>query len=369
VNFDLYFTIRYKVIGKEKSEGLGWSTEGWTEKKAAAVLAELKANQTTGQGPVTLSEKREIKQAKEAAKAAEELRIKNRWTIQKLWEAYTSQLSKGANRTDKSFYRNYLEKSFGPKEPRQLVKLDTDRLRINLLKKKSPQTVKHVLALLRRIINFGVNQGYIPPLPFKIAFPSVDNIKTEDLTPEQLQRLVTVLDSTSLTVAATMMKLALYTGMRRGEIFKLQWNDLDFHREFIHIREPKGGTSQKIPMNSNAKEILQRVQETDSEYLFPARNGGPRKDISKDARAIKEAARLPVDFRPFHGLRHLYATMLASSGKVDMFTLQKLLTHKSPQMTLRYAHFRDDAMKRAANEVDDILSTALDLPKKKSNQA
>ena len=369
VNFDRYFTIRYKVNGKEKSEGLGWGSEGWTEKKAAAVLAELRANHTTGQGPVTLAEKREIKRAKEATKAAEELSRQNRWTIQKLWEAYTNQLSKGANRTDKSFYKNYLKKSFGPKEPEQLVKLDTDQLRINLLKKKSPQTVKHVLALLTRIINFGVNHGYTAPLPFKITFPSVDNIKTEDLTQDQLQRLLAVLDNTSLTVAATMMKLALYTGMRRGEIFKLQWSDLDFHRKFIHIREPKGGATQKIPMNSNTKELLQEVQATDSEYLFPARNGGPRKDISKDARAIKLAAGLPESFRPFHGLRHVYATMLASSGKVDMYTLQKLLTHKSPEMTQRYAHYRDEAFRRASNEVDNILASILDPPKKKTNQA
>jgi len=41
------------------------------------------------------------------------------------------------------------------------------------------------------------------------------------------------------------------------------------------------------------------------------------------------------------GLRHVYASMLASSGQVDMYTLQKLLTHKSPAMTQRYAHLRD----------------------------
>jgi integrase len=73
----------------------------------------------------------------------------------------------------------------------------------------------------------------------------------------------------------------------------------------------------------------------------------------------KAAAGLPADFRPLHGLRHVYATMLASSGKVDMFTLQKLLTHKSPQMTQRYIHYRDEALRRASDTVDDILSDAM----------
>ena len=48
--------------------------------------------------------------------------------------------------------------------------------------------------------------------------------------------------------------------------------------------------------------------------------------------------------------------MLASSGQVDMYTLQKLLTHKSPSMTQRYAHLRDDALQRAANLDGDIIT-------------
>jgi site-specific recombinase XerD len=64
-------------------------------------------------------------------------------------------------------------------------------------------------------------------------------------------------------------------------------------------------------------------------------------------------------FRPLHGLRHVYASMLASSGKVDMYTLQKLLTHKSPQMTQRYAHLRDEALRRAADLAGELIQQAV----------
>ena len=57
-----------------------------------------------------------------------------------------------------------------------------------------------------------------------------------------------------------------------------------------------------------------------------------------------------------HGLRHAYGSMLASSGKVDMYVLQKLMTHKSPKMTQRYAHLRDDALKNGAGQIDDIFN-------------
>ena len=73
---------------------------------------------------------------------------------------------------------------------------------------------------------------------------------------------------------------------------------------------------------------------------------------------IKTAAGLPKDFRPLHGLRHFYASMLASSGDVDMYTLQKLLTHKDPTMTQRYAHLRDEALHKASALAGSIIEEA-----------
>jgi integrase len=341
------YYIRYRKDGKLVEEKAGRQHQ---DDMTAAKAAGLRSDKIEGRQ----QSNRERRRAAEG--------VNSRWTIGLLWEIYRVKLSdSGATRTDSGRYENHLKQLFGDKEPHELAKLDIDRLRISLLKTHSPQTVKHVLTLLKRIINYACGLGVIAPLSFKIEMPSVDNIKTEDLSHEQLQRLFEVLEASSHVMAANMMKLALYTGMRRGELFKLAWNDIDFERGFIHIREPKGGKSQKIPLNSSARNLLQSIPKQDSEYIFPARNGGPCKDIAKEVRAIKEAAGLPEDFRPLHGLRHVYATMLANSGKVDMFTLQKLMTHKNPQMTQRYAHYRDEAMQRAANEVSGILEDALSV--------
>ena len=294
-------------------------------------------------------------------------KVKSKITIDDIAIEYFAQRDNGKSAyTDSLRYKKYLKSQFGPKEPKDLVKLDTDRLRINLLKKRSTQTVKHVLALLKRLVNFGVDRGICKGTSFKITMPLVDNVKTEDLTSAQLQDLLEVIETTSYQTAAKMMKLALFTGMRRGEMFKLKWSDIDLHRGFVHIREPKGGKSQKIPLNSNTRQLVEEISRDDIEYVFPGRGGGPRISISRDVRAIRDEAGLPKDFRPLHGLRHLYATMLASSGKVDMFTLQKLLTHKSPSMTLRYAHHRDEALQRAAEEVGNILSDAMQVKEKKN---
>ena len=62
-----------------------------------------------------------------------------------------------------------------------------------------------------------------------------------------------------------------------------------------------------------------------------------------------------------HGLRHVYASTLASSGKVDLYTLQKLLTHKSPLMTQRYAHLRNEALMDASNVISEITKSETEI--------
>ncbi len=70
---------------------------------------------------------------------------------------------------------------------------------------------------------------------------------------------------------------------------------------------------------------------------------------------IKVAAGLPEDFRALHGYRHVVAFMLASSGEVHLCTLQRFLTHKSPMMTQRYAHLRDEAMRKASSVAGRVI--------------
>ena len=141
-------------------------------------------------------------------------------------------------------------------------------------------------------------------------------------------------------------------------MFKLKWKDVDFNRGFINIKDPKGGPDQKIPLNNAARELLESHPRTRSKFVFPGRRGKQRTDINHQVTRIKAEAVLPDDFRALHGLRHVYASMLASSGEVGMYTLQKLLTHKDPKMTQRYAHLRDEALKRASEVAGNIIKDA-----------
>jgi integrase len=346
------YYIVFKKDGKVQEEKVG---RQYADDMTPARAARIRAERIEGK---RLSRK-ELRAAQEAEREA----AANRWTLDRLWAEYSAPrpLSKGFI-TDRGRYLNFIKPDFGHKEPKEIMPLEVHRLRIRLSRIRKPQTVKHVLLLLQRLINFGVNKGLCAGLGFKIEMPKVHNLKTEDLTPEQLSALMEAIEQEYDVQAANFMKMALFTGMRRGELFRMQWTDLDFEKGFIHIRNPKGGRDEVIPMNQAARELLESHPRSDSPCVFPGHKGNQRARAPKRIDAIKERASLPKDFRALHGLRHVYASMLASSGQVDLYTLQKLLTHKSPAMTQRYAHLRDEALRRASDLAGDLINQAVKLP-------
>ena len=342
------FYIVFKKNGKVCEEKVG---RQYADDMTPAKASRMRAGRIEGRR----KSRKEVREAVKAAKQAEA----DKMTIKRLWEEYEANKadSKAIN-TDEGRYKKYLEPSFGEKEPHEIIRLDVDRLRMKLLKTLKPQTVKHIMGLLKRLVHYGVARQLCQNLNFEIEAVRVDNQKTEDLNPEQLKRLLEAIDNSTDIEAADIMRLALFTGMRRGEMFKLKWDDIDYQRGFIHIRNPKGGVSQKIPLNEQARQVLENHPRT-AEYVFVRPDGEPFTDIRRRVNPIKEAAELPADFRPLHGLRHTYASMLASSGKVDLYTLQKLMTHKSAVMTQRYAHLRDEALRAASTLAGQIIEQAI----------
>jgi integrase len=343
------YYIRYRRDGQMIEEKAGRQTQNdMTPAKANGIRNDrIKGNE--------LSNKAQ-READAAAKKAEE----SKWTIQKLSEEYFKGRPAGKSRkTDQGRYDNHLKSQFGEKEPHAIAPLDVDRLRIRLLKKLKPQTVTHILNLLIWITNYGTANNLSAPLPFKVKKPKVDNKKTEFLSPDELKRYLDAIDADPDPQVKAVMKLALFTGMRRSELLKLKWRDIDFERGFITIRNPKGGQDEIVPMNDDARTVLESINRTRSSYVFPGRRKGHRVDIKNGIARIRKAANLPKGFRPLHGLRHQFASMLASSGQVDMYTLQKLLTHKDPRMTQRYSHLRDETLKSASGLAGTLVGEAV----------
>jgi len=164
-------------------------------------------------------------------------------------------------------------------------------------------------------------------------------------------RLMETLENWPFRESAAFVKFALFTGLRRGEIFKLTWQDVDFEHGLIRLRDPKGGKTENIPISNEAMEILKTLDKS-SDYVFPGKDGKQRTNFYGPWQRIRQAAGLP-DFR-LHGLRHHFASTLVSAG-FDLLVVQRLLTHKDAKTTQRYAHLSPGALKEAAMKSGEVL--------------
>ncbi len=348
---DVCFYIMFKVNGKLRKEKIGWKSEGYSAKVAAEIRAKR------------IRDARHGKEVKTSAEVKRELAKHNR-PLRELKELYFNsehgKAMKGRS-IDLNRWENHL-KFLNNKRVTEITMLDIEKIKRQARKKNlSPQSTKHILTLFKRVVNFGFEYKYCPPLAFKIKMPTVDSEKTEYLTGEQVKRLLAVLEEWPNKDVVRMIKLAMFTGMRKGEIFKLRISDIDFNKNIIAIRDPKGGRSESIPMNSVTREILANQIEwanehyPESPYVFPGRGGRQRVECTA-VRRIKKAAKLPKNFRPFHGLRHHFAVTLASSGEYTLDMIGELLTHKDPKITRRYAKFLPEAKQKAADRAAELLA-------------
>lgn len=351
------YYIRYRVGGREGKqieEPVGKSSAGMTEARAA----QARAARINGKDVSNKTQRENIQ-----AQKSEEFRLREAWS------AYSEINSdRPLYETDKcllKYFPHLLDRSI-----KDITTSDIDAIRKKLEKTPSPYkkngrvvmlapaSIVHVLSLIRRLVNFAVKRGLSPqPENLHFEMPRVDNQKTEVLTDEQLQRFLQALDEEPNQDAAALIRLALVTGMRKGALLGLMWDDCDFEHSQIRLRgeSAKKGRTEFIPMNQAARAVLESIQDRSSDFVFPGKDGGQRKEFRRMANRVKRKAGLPDDFRPLHGLRHNYASRLASSGKVELYTLQRLLTHSSPQMTQRYAHLRDETLMKAAKLADEML--------------
>ncbi|NIB43098.1 site-specific integrase [Pseudomaricurvus alkylphenolicus] len=141
-----------------------------------------------------------------------------------------------------------------------------------------------------------------------------------------------------------MVLLAMYTGLRKGEIFRLEWSDVDFDGNLITVRgvNAKSKRVRRVPMHPKVQRMLEswhRQRQTQYALVFPNRNGNRFKDIKKAWYSLLERAQIS-NFR-FHDLRHHFASHLVMKG-TPINTVRELLGHADIGTTLRYAHLADE---------------------------
>lgn len=364
---DRYFSVRYQKDGKRKEEGVGWSSEGWTPQKVALKLAELKGAAVTGEGESRLSEKREkmekerLRLQEEQERAKKEGVTLNQYFRDTYYPAIQLEKKFKTHSTEEHLFRLWIDPAMGHKPFREISTFDIEKLKKSIRDAgRSPRTVEYCFTTLGQIFRHAERMGYhtgvIPTA--NIKKPKFDNRRVRFLSLEESRSLLDILKVTSQQLYE-MSLLSLHCGLRAGEIFSLQWKDIDLDHNLITLLDTKSGRTRTLYMTDDVKNILMHKVKTDG-IIFSARGGGKIQSISKAFYKAVEKAGLNdgvTDRRQkvtFHTLRHTFASWLVMEG-ISLYQVKELLGHASLTMTERYSHLAPDRNKLAAETMGKIF--------------
>ena len=223
------------------------------------------------------------------------------------------------------------------------------------LKVLAPQTVLHTLKFLRHVLYSEIGKAKLFDNPFeKVQLPKVRASKTRYLSPAEEKSLCDKIGPTY----APWVRLAILTGMRRGEQLGLRWQDLDIEKGLAALPDTKTGGVQYVYLNDEAQGILRQLQNQQLErarcgtWVFPSEN--PARHVDADnfyGRVFLPAVReIKLEGVSWHTLRHTFASRLAMGGQ-NASTIAELLRHSGLDLVKRYAHLSPSHMKQAVEGV------------------
>lgn len=202
-----------------------------------------------------------------------------------------------------------------------------------------PSTVNKYLALVSKMLNAAVEWNFLGENKIKFKKLREENERERILTREEERRLVESCAKSDAEHLKPIVVIALNTGMRKGEILSLKWEQISFASRQIRVEGTKSGKARLIYINDVVSEVLEKLRSKNGqEELFQV------KDVK---RSFKTACRRAgIEDLRFHDLRHTFASRLVENG-VDLITVRDLLGHSSVRITQRYTHSNEEQKKRA----------------------
>jgi integrase len=398
VKKDHYLAIRYQKEGQRKEEGIGWTSERdpednehWTEAKAALVLEKLKGAAKHGkkEAPVRLSEKREIaEQERQEQAEAKELAEREAITFNQFYKdnylsVLTTSKKSGSVHAEKILYEKWIKPHVGAMPFKNIFPLHIEKIKKAMTdESKSPRSIEYVLSIVRQIWNLAKRDGLIDrESPTKqVKKLKVDNKRVAFFNHEQADTLLNALRDINKPLQKKFEKtqnkifkvkaeqlhnmtlLSLHTGMRAGEIFKLRWADLNMDEGIITINDAKGGSGVAYITNE-VKAMFKKIRPEENhanELIFKTDEGMEIKQTSNSFDNVIDTLKFNdgiTDRRQrltFHSCRHTFASWLVLQG-TPLYTVQKLMRHKSISLTERYAHLAPDTLRAAVSAFEKNL--------------
>lgn len=214
---------------------------------------------------------------------------------------------------------------------------------------KSTNTVRLELALLSHLFTIAIKEwqlGLIYNPVMNIRKPPPGQGRNRRLSNEEERILLTACDEYSNPMLGWIVRTALFTGMRAGEITSLRRNQIDLIHRVVRLTNTKNGSARTVPLSRKALSVMKAaleypVRPFDTDLIFwgePGRDGKRRAYEFRMAwkKIIKE---MQITNLRFHDLRHEAVSRLVESGLGDQ-EVAAISGHKSMQMLKRYTHLR-----------------------------
>jgi len=238
-----------------------------------------------------------------------------------------------------------------------------DVVHLHVAMAEIPRRANYALATTRALLNFAIELGLRPSAsnPARGIKPYRENKRERFLSEAEIAKAADAIAATEQagTIGphgAAGLRLCLFTGARSGEITAVEWSHIDWQRRLIRLPDSKTNEPRTIHLSEPALEVLRTVPRIGRFVIAGAK---PDEAYQNLGRAwIFARGRVGLDDVRLHDLRHSYASLAASKG-ISLQTIGKLLGHRDPQTTARYAHLATDAVAAISDELGAALQAAI----------
>lgn len=264
-------------------------------------------------------------------------------------------------KADRRNLRLHLLPALGQWKVRDVETTDVEALHLSMA--KTPGAANRTLALASKMFSLAEKWRMRPQNtnPCRGIVRYRERQLHRDLSEIELARLGKALaedeEDGGNPVATAAIRFLLFSGLRRGEVLGLRWDDVDESRGLLFLRDAKTG-ARVVPFNSPAMGVLATLERrNDNAFVFyGSKSGQPLHDINKPWYRIR--LRAGLDGVRLHDLRHSFASHAAAGG-LGLPVIGRLLGHRVAATTARYAQIADDPARRATEAVGDEIAKAL----------
>lgn len=259
-----------------------------------------------------------------------------------------------------------LVEHFGERRVKSITHSDIEAFKLARLKvptvrggERSITSVNRELELLRAILNFAQRQDWITKNPFNSGSSLISQAdethRERVMTFEEEERLLAACETHTRKHLRPILIAAVDTGMRRGELLKLKWHNVDFAARSIEIEafNTKTARARTVAMTSRLASELKLIWENSPKDL-DALVFGIADNIKKSFASACKAAKI-AELR-FHDLRHTAITRMIEAG-MQPAEVMRVSGHTTPAMLWRYLNANADTARRAADALDVLRNS------------